>query len=663
MHAISSKKIKRLALSLCLALGCVLPAAAEEFLPLSDVKEGMHGYAKTVVHGTKIDTFDVDVLGIMKNKGSAGGDLVLVKVSGPLIDETGGIAQGMSGSPVYIGGKLLGAIAYGFPQSDGRIGMVTPISDMLRLWTVDSNKTGDDRGHDANLIPLATPLMASGYTPSGMDFLTDKMKDFNMVPYSAAAVGADEIPRPLEAGGAVSATLVTGDLKLGAVGTVTYVDGDHMVAFGHPFLDKGSSSYFMHNSYIFTVVPSHNIPFKLGSVGAEIGTVNEDRGSGISGLSGKVPESVRLHSSVLDEDTGRTGSLNVRMVQNERMLPMLSVTSVYNNISNTLDRNGEGTVSLSYTLFPEDLKKKSFTRSNMYWSSKDISERSVDEMYNVIRILEQNRFEPYKLRDISVDMKVTKERKTAQLLDASASPTVVAPGDTIYVRARLAPYRGEVFYKDLAFTVPKDQPLGTMILEVRGGGVVPLPYLIQQQKYNLTDEILERIRTYKDFNDLFDKLEKEDKNNQVVVEILDPNVSMISKDEESGTKAEIQDKRPSKNPDYLKGKNKDGQEGEKEEDSPKSSVDTDYVVYGDGQFTFQVMSPEDRDRALRKLAKSNQKMIADMKNEGKDSISGKDKDGKKEESKTDTGEKDKKPDTDKKSDTSYFLMSDTITRL
>lgn len=135
MHAISSKKIKRLALSLCLALGCVLPAAAEEFLPLSDVKEGMHGYAKTVVHGTKIDTFDVDVLGIMKNKGSAGGDLVLVKVSGPLIDETGGIAQGMSGSPVYIGGKLLGAIAYGFPQSDGRIGMVTPISDMLRLRT------------------------------------------------------------------------------------------------------------------------------------------------------------------------------------------------------------------------------------------------------------------------------------------------------------------------------------------------------------------------------------------------------------------------------------------------------------------------------------------------------------------------------------------------
>lgn len=653
MHGISKKKIKKLALSLCLALSCFTPVlGAEEFLPVSEVKEGMHGYAKTVVHGTKIDTFNVDVLGIMKNKGATGGDLVLVKVSGPLIDETGGIAQGMSGSPVYINGKLLGAIAYGFPQSEGRIGMVTPISDMLRLWTIDSS-TKEEKGKESGLIPLATPLMASGYTPAGMSFLTDRMKDFNMVPYAAASSGSDETPRPLEAGGAVSATLVTGDLKLGAIGTVTYVDGDHMVAFGHPFMDKGSSSYFMHNSYIFTVVPSRNIPFKLGSVGAEIGEVNEDRGSGISGLSGKIPESVRLHSQVLDEDTGRTGDLNVRMIQNERMLPMLSVTSVYNNLSNTLDRNGEGTVSLSYTLYPEDLKKKPFTRSNMYWSSKDISERSVDEMYNVIRLLEQNRFEPYKLRDITVDMKVTGERRTAQLLDASASPTVVSPGDTIYVRARLAPYRGEVFYKDLAFTVPKDQPLGSMILEVRGGGVIPLPYLIQQQKYNLTDEILERIRTYKDFDDLFHKLESEDKNNQVVVEILDPNVSMISKDENSGTKAEIQDKRPSQNPDYLKGKNKDGKEGEKEEDTPKSSVDTDYVVYGDGQFTFQVMAPADRDKALRKLAKSNQKMIADMKNEGKESISGKDRDGKASaEKEEDAGQK----NTDKKKSSASMIL-------
>ena len=605
------KSLKRLALGLCLSMAMALPTqAAQEFLPVSAVREGMHGYAKTVVHGTQIETFDVEVMGVMKQKGATGGDLVLVKVSGPLIDKTEGIAQGMSGSPVYIDGKLLGAIAYGFPQSGGRIGMVTPISDMLKLWTIDDKKDMDFTPRlSEGLVPLDTPLMASGYNSDGLDFLSDKMKDFHMSPMAAASVSSDETPRPLEAGGAVAATLVTGDLKLGAVGTVTYVDGNRMVAFGHPFMDRGGTDYFMHNSYIFTVIPSKNIPFKLGSVGAELGTVNQDRGAGIGGISGKIPDFVSLHAAVSDEDTGKADQLNVRMIQNEALLPTLSVTSVYNAISRTMDRKGQGTVSFSYTLYPKDLKQKPFTRSNMYWSSKDIAERSVDEIYNVVRLLEQNRFEKYALRSINVDMKVTGERKTAQLLDASANPIIVSPGDTVYIRARLEPYRGEIFYKNLTFTVPKDQPYGKMILEIRGGGVVPLPYLIQQQKYNLTDEILNRLRVYKDFDDLHGKLMKEDRNNQIVVEILDPDVSMISKDGAETKKAEIQEKKPAEKPDYLK--EKEAAKGE-EKEAPKSSVDTDYVIYGDGQFNFTVMAPADRDRALKKLAKSKKQAMADM---------------------------------------------------
>ncbi len=611
------KYLKRLALGICVSLTMALPAQGmQEFLPVSEVAEGMHGYAKTVVHGTDIETFDVEVLGVMKQKGAAGGDLVLVKVSGPLIDKTEGIAQGMSGSPVYINGKLLGAIAYGFPQSGGRIGMVTPISDMLKLWTVDDKSdTGFTPRLSEDLIPLDTPLMASGYSNEAMGFLSDKMKDFHMAPMASASVSSDETPRPLEAGGAVAATLVTGDLKLGAVGTVTYVDGNRMVAFGHPFMSRGGTNYFMHNSYIFTVIPSKNIPFKLGSVGAEIGTVNEDRGAGIGGLSGETPDFVALHAAVSDEDTGKKENLHVRMIQNEALLPTLSVTSIYNAISRTMDRKGQGTVAFDYTLYPKDLKQKPFTRRNMYWSSQDIAERSVDEIYNVVRLLEQNRFEKYALRNITVDMKVTKQRKTAQLLDASATPIVVSPGDTIFIRARLEPYRGEIFYKDLSFVVPKDQPYGDMILEIRGGGVIPLPYLIQQQKFNLTDEILSRIRVYKDFNDLHGKLMKEDRNNQIVVEILDPEVSMISKGEGSEKKAVIQEKKPSENPEYLK--EKEASKGE-EKESPKSRVDTDYVIYGDGQFTFKVMAPADRDKALKKMAKSKKPVMAEMSPKDKD---------------------------------------------
>ncbi len=595
-------------------------AEEQAFLPVSEIHEGMHGYAKTVVHGREISTFDVDVLGIMKGKGATGGDLILVKVSGPVIDESNGIAQGMSGSPVYIDGKLVGAVAYGFPQSGGRIGMVTPISDMLSLWTIDSDKKTIIQQPSKDLIPIATPLMASGYSQDALDYMAKKLEDFHMTPYATAVTDTDEnTPYALEPGSAVAASMVTGDLKLGAIGTVTYTDGNRMVAFGHPFMSKGNTAYFMHNSDIFTVIPSQNIPFKLGSVGAEVGKVDQDRGAGIAGLSGVTPDFTALHVSAKDLDLGTTKDLNVRMIQDEAMLPTLAATSVYNAVSNVIDRRGEGTVGLTYTLYPEDPKQKPFTRSNLYWSTSDVAERSVDELYNVVKLLAQNRYEKYPLRQIQVDMNVTQERMTAQLLDATASPMIVSPGDSISVRVRLAPYRGEVFYKDLIFKVPKDQPYGDMVLEVRGGGVIPLPYLIEQQKYNLTDEIRERLRTYKDFNDLHDTVMKEDKNNQIVAEILDPNISMIAKDEGESSDVKIQDKKNVEKPDYLKDQS-DKKDQAKDLDEGVARVDTDYVIYGDGQFTFKVMPPADRDRALSKLAKSKEMLMLEMKNQEKEEM-------------------------------------------
>lgn len=615
------RKYKALGMAIGLFLSGMTYGMAEEFMPVSEIHEGMRGVAKTVIHGTDIETFDVDVLGVMKKKGANGGDLILVKVSGPLIDKTEGIAQGMSGSPVYIDGKLIGAVAYGFSQSGGRIGMVTPISDMLKLWMVDDKKSSFIPAPSAHVIPITTPVMASGYDEKSMEYLAKKMGNFHMAPVSSVSTGDDDTPRPLEAGGAVAASMVTGDLRLGAIGTVTYVDKNRMLAFGHPFMTKGSSNYFMHNSYIYTVVPSKNIPFKMGSVGAEIGTVNQDRGAGIAGISGEFPDSVALHVSVNDKDLKTTKNLNVRMIDNEALLPTLSTTTIYTAMSRAMDREGGGTVSFTYTLYPKDTAKKPFKRTNMYWSSRDIAERSVDEIYQVMRLLVQNRFEAYPLRSISMDMNVTKDRKTAQLLDASASPVIVSPGDKIYVRVRLQEWRGDIFYKNLSFTVPKDQPLGPMVLEVRGGGVVPLPYLFQQQKYNLTDEIIRRLHTYKDFNELYKKLLREDQNNQIVVEILDPEVSMVTKDGDNhGDKPEIQNKKQEKKPDYLK--EKDGADGEKnkdkDEEAPKSKIETDYIILGDGQFNFTVMSPEDRDRELKRLADSHQKLSATMADKDKE---------------------------------------------
>ncbi len=587
-------------------------AQAVDFMPVTDVREGMTGIAKTVVHGDRIDSFDVEVLGVLKQRGPSG-DLILIRVSGDLIDKTGGIAHGMSGSPVYIDGKLVGAIGYGWGFADGRIGMVTPIEDMLKLWTVDdSRKESFIPEIPADLVPLKTPVMAAGFSEDALQYLGEKLAPFHLVPYATGGAGEyDETVHKLEAGGSVAATLVTGDLKLGAIGTVTYADEDHIVAFGHPFLKRGPLQYFMHNSYIFTVVPSVNAAFKIGSIGAETGRIYQDRGAGIAGIEGLAPKSVPMSVQVRDLDTGASRTANVRMVDDVQLTPVLAATTAYDMARKTIDRGGRGTATISYTLRPSDPTLKPLQRRNMYYSSRSVSERAVDEIYNVLEILEKNQFLDYDLQSIDMKIDLTEEKKVAEILDARAVPSIVSPGDDIYIRVRLLPHRGEEIYRDMVFHVPDNQPLGPMTLEIRGGGVVPLPYLIQKQQLNLTDEILERLRKYDDFEDLRSKIEDEDSNFHIVAEILEDDVSMVEDKKDSVSKEKIHDKKPENLPGYLR----EGEEVkpvETDDESPKSRIETEYVIEGDGQFVFNVMSKADKEKALAKMKKDDAGILADM---------------------------------------------------
>jgi hypothetical protein len=243
-------------------------------MPVSEVQPGMTGYAKTVARGTEIETFPVEILGVMKNSGPSG-DLILARFSGPLIEQTGGIAQGMSGSPVYVDGKLLGAVAYGWSFTNSKVGMITPIEDMVKLWNVPvREEIRPFNARESSLIPVNTPLMASGFDAVSMDWMKQKLPQYKFMPVDTATAAEDSQAMPLEAGSSVAAAFVNGDMKLGAIGTVTYVDKDQIVAFGHPFLKKGSINYFMHNAYIFTIVNNMASSFKLGSVGAEIGRID-----------------------------------------------------------------------------------------------------------------------------------------------------------------------------------------------------------------------------------------------------------------------------------------------------------------------------------------------------------------------------------------------------
>lgn len=250
-----------------------------------------------------------------------------------------------------------------------------------------------------------------------------------------------------------------------------------------------------------------------------------------------------------------------------------------------------------------------------------------------------NRFINYEISDISVETEVTQDKKTAKLVDASASSTIVSPGDTIVVDVTLEPFRGEKVVKQIFFKVPEDQAVGKYTLEVRGGGEIPLPYVLEKQKYNLTDEILRRLKVHKNFDELYDEIQKTDTNNQIVVEFLEDGISLVDEDgSKSVKKAKLKDVESKPMPGDVK--KKTGQEdlsSGKDDDNQieKTAIDTEYIVQGDGQFTIHVMKPGDRDKALAKRVKEVKNQVKMEHKLELEDQSKKDKSSKKDVKKTD----------------------------
>ncbi len=249
----------------------------------------------------------------------------------------------------------------------------------------------------------------------------------------------------------------------------------------------------------------------------------------------------------------------------------------------------------------------------MFYSADNVSLKSVDEIYNIIDVLMNNRFKDYEIADMQITADVTKKPETAHILDATLTPGVAAPGDTIVVDVRLQPFRGDTITKEVFYTVPKDQPLGKVTLEVRGGGVVPLPYLIEKQKYNLTDEIIRRLKTYKDFDEFYKDLRNTDTNNQIVVEILQNGVSMVDTNDDSVSTPKVDPEVTAPIPGGVdKPKTKGATDVTNPEDNKQpqeSKVDTNYIIRGDGQFVLDIVSPADRDKAIAKMQREHAKAL------------------------------------------------------
>lgn len=595
-------------LAVCFMLPIAYVQAAPDFLPVDQITKGMHGIAKTVVSGKDIEEFGVEVLGVMKQKGPAG-DLILVRTYGDVIDRTGGIAQGMSGSPVYINGKLVGAIAYGWSLTDHRIGMVTPIADMLKLWEINDRQAPleSKQFQEEPAEPVATPLMATGFGEQALQMLTDKLKPYNLVPYAVGGSMADDnngiAYRTVEPGSTVGVQLVRGDFSLGALGTVTYVEGDKILAFGHPFLKRGKANYFLTDTEVYTTLSGLENSFKVGTSTEAIGMINQDRGAGIAGQLGQFPGIIPLRITVTDKNLGRTNELWAQVVQNEEMGPTLSAVSVFNAIEKTTDRLGSGTAKVGFEISAAGIPGESLKRENMFYTQGNIGELAVAEIHEALTLLAGNQYNSVDIMDVKVNVTIDSERRTATILEAKAGATDVKPGDIIDIAVKIKPYRSEPVTRHISYTVPQDQQEGTLMLAVRGGGMISVAQLMGKRQVgedDISKLLIPKVRP-KSLEDAVKDLVNRDRNNDIVVEAIDmAGFDGAFGNEGKGTRP-VTDKfetTPSpalKEPTVKKSakssssQNKNIKNTKSDEDKRKVYITTDYIIDGDTQLVLNVV--------------------------------------------------------------------------
>ena len=504
-------KLKAFFLGLLLCCYTCVAFANVPLMPIQDLKPGMQGVGKTVIKGDTIEEFNVEILGVSGSE--TAGYSILVRLYGDLIEKTGGVAQGMSGSPVYVDGRLVGAVAFGKTFNDPHYCFLTPIHNMLKLIDMPVRRSGD-------WLPKGTGLMAGGFTPMGMEYLQEKLQAFGLEAVAGGGSGSESIGR-LEPGSAVAASLMQGDLTLGSLGTVTWTDDKgNVLAFGHPFMQRGECNFFMNKVWILGCIPNMQSSYKVGNIGEVIGTFNQDRASGIGGKEGKAPASIPVFVSVSDTGRGQNTAVRVRIIEDEKLVPAILDAAVYNTVTKTMDRNGGGTARLHFEISGVDKDKNLVTidRENMYYASEGLSKLMNLEMVEAANILSQNKFEKIDIYGITVTAEITDDVQVAEITQVSTPKRDVKPGDKVPFEVTLKPYRGAEFTKTAYFTVPKNHPGGKMALNVRGGSSLAWAQKLLRKQKEEGMPVKEK-EAKVSLGDFIKKMNEADKNNELIIDL------------------------------------------------------------------------------------------------------------------------------------------------
>ena len=497
-------------------------SAMPEIFPFDQLRSGMSGKAYTVVDGSgKIENFDVKIIGLT-DEGKGSKRVIMAQASGEVINRTGGILQGMSGSPVYIDGKLVGALAAVLKEMDPCAVFITPIEDMIELWSLPDPKAQvnrfkvekifEEKKSDAqNKVEEVGTFYVSGFDQSGLNFLQRELGLANLQSPPTKAERGVKFDATLEPGSALGVAIIYGDFSLGATGTVTAVDGKKILAFGHSFTHGGNVNFFMTDaSVIGSVSGATGNGVKLAGIGHIIGRVNQDRESGVAGILGTFPAVVPITVTVKDNALNKQETYNATIAYNESLVPKLGASVVYTALSKMADTLAESTVEIDFNVKTNAVSSGEIIRKNMFYNASDVGQVAVLELMQALNLVCSNTKEESNIFGVDVNISFDTERRTASIVSVTPEKKFVKPGETINLTVELQPYRKPTEKVIMPYTVPLTAHQGNLSLEIHGGALVPSN---QNQNAGISPD------SNKSYEDRIKDFLKAGKNNQLVVEV------------------------------------------------------------------------------------------------------------------------------------------------
>ncbi len=523
--------IAAVALGLVIAVGLgVRPADSQSrIISFSEIKPGMEGIGKTVIKGTEIQTFSVKVIDVIDNPGILD-DHIVVRVGGPTIRQAGGVAAGMSGSPVYINNKLAGALwgSWGFQVGAEPIALVRPIETMLALvkslkekaqmrlgrlpdpplasnLTLPLSASGEERGGGFSQR-AATPLLVSGLAGRALQYLKDGVSERLMraagMRQALFSVGQEDFvhelaqgleerysvriqptglsgaaahagsytsePIPLQEGSPFGVMLTDGDVTIGAFGTISYIEDEILLGFGHWLLPAGETEFFLTEAYIVDTVESLETPFKLGVPGKTIGAILEDRWQGVGGVTDFEPRALSISLTVKDRDLGATNHVQFRIAYYESLMPLLLLVGVLDAVDRTLNRIGPGTMIARYTLKAQELKEP-LTRTDVFASLSDIAVTGPLRIAQTLFTLVRNEFRDMGFTQIDIELEVQRAVRALRVKSLKTDKESYEPGETIHYTVTLQAYRGKEQKVEGKLQLPKELDRSSVTLVAFGG--------------------------------------------------------------------------------------------------------------------------------------------------------------------------------------------------